>query len=81
MQDHVSTDKKSPHYLPPEITSNIGVTFNGKERKADVCEFCVSEGWIRVHTMRNGRPVLERGKILLTKLRGEVKVFNRAAVA
>lgn len=80
MYDHVSTNKKSPHYQPPEITSNLGVMFNGKERKADVCEFCVSEGWIRVHTMRNGHIRSERGKVLLTKLRGEVTVFDRAAV-
>lgn len=80
MHDRVSLDPKSPHYLPKEKTQNLGVKLNGVERKGDVYEFCVSEGWIRVQMMRGGKVISERGKILLTKLRGEVKVFDRRSV-
>ena len=75
--DHVSLDPKSPHYLPPSKTDNIGVKLNGKERKGDVHEFCVSEGWIRVQLKQGGRLRSERGKLILMKLRGEVKIFNK----
>lgn len=75
--DHVSLDPKSPHFLPSDKTDHIGVKLNGVERKPDVREFCVSEGWAKVQLMQNGRPRAERGKIMTIKLRGEVKIFDR----
>lgn len=80
MHDHVSIDPKSPHYLPPDKTRWIGVEFDGEDRKADVYEFCVTEGWILVHEMQGDMPRLEHGEIVLTKLHGEVKVFDMAAL-
>ena len=61
--DHVSLNPKSPYYLPPEKSANIGVKLDGKERNADVYEFCVSEGWIKIQLRQNGRVRTERGKL------------------
>ncbi len=69
--DHLSTDPRSPHYVASAFEQDIGIRFNGKERK-DVEEYSISEGWIRVAA---GKAVDRKGKPLLIKLKGQVEAY------
>ena len=65
LPDHLSIDAKSPFYNAAIFEFDIGIRFNGKERK-DVEEYCISESWIKVpagkaivdETQRQGRSLL-----------------------
>ena len=71
--DHLSADPRSPHHVAAVFEHDIGVRFNGVERR-DVEEFCVSQGWIKFAA----RKVLNRkGQPLLIQLKGRVEVFYR----
>lgn len=52
---------------------DIGVRFDGKER-ADVEEYCISEGWIKVPS---GKTLDRHGRPLLIKLKGAIEVYFR----
>jgi hypothetical protein len=69
--DRLSTDPRSPHHVPSVFERDIGIRFNGTER-ADVEEYCLSEGWIRVAA---GKARDRKGKPLLLKLKGKVEVY------
>lgn len=73
LPDHLSVDPKSPHYAAAVLEHEIGIRFNGKER-ADVEEYCLSEGWIKVPA---GRALDRRGQPLMIKLKGKVEAFYR----
>lgn len=73
LPDRLSTDPRSPHYVAALMEHDIGIRFNGKERR-DVEEYCVSEGWIKVAA---GKTVDRRGRPLLITLKGAVEVFYR----
>lgn len=73
LPDHLSVDPKSPHYAGAVLEHAIGIRFNGKER-ADVEEYCLSEGWIKVPA---GRALDRRGQPLMIKLKGRVEAFYR----
>lgn len=73
LPDHLSVDPKSPHYAPAVLEHEIGIRFNGKER-ADVEEYCLSEGWIKVPA---GRTLDRRGQPMMIKLKGKVEAFYR----
>lgn len=73
LPDHLSIDPRSPHYQASVFEHDIGIRFNGKER-ADVEEYCVSEGWIKVAA---GRSLDRKGRPLLIKLKGQVEAFYR----
>jgi len=73
LPDHLSIDPRSPHYQASVFEHDVGIRFNGKER-ADVEEYCVSEGWIKVAA---GRSLDRKGRPLLIKLKGEVEAFYR----
>lgn len=73
LPDHLSVDPKSPHYNAAVLEHDIGVRFNDHER-ADVEEYCLSEGWIKVAA---GRSLDRHGKPLLIKLKGRVEVYYR----
>jgi hypothetical protein len=61
LPDHLSIDAKSPFYNAAIFEFEIGIRFNGKERK-DVEEYCISESWIKVPAGkaldRKGNPLL-----------------------
>jgi hypothetical protein len=73
LPDRLSIDPRSPHYLAAVFEHDVGIRFNGKER-ADVEEYCVSEGWIRVPA---GKTVDRRGQPLMIKLKGKVEPFYK----
>ena len=55
------------------LAREIGISFNGKER-ADVVEYCISEGWIRVPA---GKSKDRKGQPLAIKLKGMVQAFYK----
>lgn len=77
LPDRLCVDVKSPFFDP--IYKRARVWLNGTERKGDVEEYCVSEGWIRARVFDgNGKFVLTDGGAYKTvKLEGEVRVELR----
>jgi hypothetical protein len=73
LPDHLSIDPKSPHYMAAIFVHDVGIRFNGKER-ADVEEYCISEGWVRVPA---GKTLDRKGNPLMIKLKGKVEAFYR----
>lgn len=73
LPDHLSIDPRSPHYDAAVFEHDIGILFNGKERR-DVEEYCVSEGWIKVPA---GRTLDRKGQPLMIKLKGKVEAFYK----
>jgi hypothetical protein len=73
LPDHLSVDPRSPHHVAAIFEHEIGIRFNGKER-ADVEEYCISEGWIKVPA---GRALDRKGHPLMIKLKGKVEAFYR----
>jgi hypothetical protein len=75
LPDRLCTNPRSPHYNEDVLKRDIGIRFDGKERK-DVDEYCVSEGWIRVAV---GKTVDRQGNPLTIKLNGKVEPYFRDA--
>jgi hypothetical protein len=75
LPDRLSTEPRSPHYLPEVIEHDVGIRFNDRERH-DVAEYCISEGWVRVPA---GKTVDRKGNPLMIKLKGKVEAFYRNA--
>ncbi len=73
LPDRLSTDPRSPHHIRDLMQRDIGLRFNGQER-ADVEEYCISEGWIKVPA---GKTLDRHGRPLLIKLKGAVEVYFR----
>ncbi|HEX9390378.1 MAG TPA: DUF3297 family protein [Usitatibacteraceae bacterium] len=73
LPDHLCADPRSPHYVAAVFEQDVGIRLNGKER-ADVEEYCISEGWVKVPA---GKAVDRHGKPLLIKLKGAVEAFYR----
>jgi hypothetical protein len=73
LPDRLSTNPRSPHYNEELLKRDIGVRFDGRERK-DVEEYCVSEGWIRVAV---GKTLDRHGNPLTIKLNGKVEPYIR----
>lgn len=71
--DRLAIDPSSEHFDKDALERGVGVRFKDRER-ADVEEYSVSEGWIRVQA---GRAVDRRGKPLTLKLNGPVEVWWR----
>jgi hypothetical protein len=71
--DRLSVDPRSPHHVAAIVEHDIGIRFNDLER-ADVEEYCISEGWVRVPA---GKARDRRGQPLLIKLKGKVEPFYR----
>ena len=71
LPDRLSINPKSPHYNEAILKRNVGIRFNGTEKK-NVEEYCVSEGWIRVAA---GKGVDRHGNPLLIKFNGTVEPF------
>lgn len=73
LPDRLSIDPSSKFFNRDVFQFDVGIQFNGKER-ADVEEYCVSEGWIKVPA---GRQVDRKGKPLLLTLKGKVEAFYK----
>ena len=73
LPDRLSTNPRSPHYDEALLKRDVGIRFDGKERK-DVDEYCVSEGWIRVAV---GKTVDRHGNPLTIMLKGKVEPYFR----
>lgn len=73
LPDRLSTDPRSPHHVAAVFEHDIGIRFNDRER-ADVAEYCISEGWVRVP---HGRTVDRKGNPVMLKLKGRVEAFYR----
>jgi hypothetical protein len=73
LPDRLSTNPRSPYYNETLLDRDIGIRFDGKERK-DVEEYCVSEGWIRVAA---GKARDRYGQPLTIMLRGKVEAYFR----
>ncbi len=73
LPDHLSIDARSPFYVASIFEHDIGIRFNGKDRK-DVEEYCISEGWVKVPA---GKALDRKGNPLLMKLKGKVEAFYR----
>jgi hypothetical protein len=69
--DRLSVNPNSAHYNEAILRRDIGIRFDGKERK-DVEEYCVSGGWIRVAV---GKTVDRKGNPLTIKLNGKVEPY------
>jgi len=77
LPDHLSVNPNSPHYNEDVLKRDIGIRFDGKERK-DVEEYCVSQGWIRVAV---GKTMDRHGNPLTIKLNGKVEPYFRDQAA
>ena len=73
LPDHLSVNPRSPHHVAAIFEHNIGIRLNDKER-ADVEEYCISEGWVKVAA---GKTVDRKGQPLLIKLKGKVEAFYK----
>jgi Protein of unknown function (DUF3297) len=73
LPDHLSVNPRSPHHVAAVFEHDVGIRLNDKER-ADVEEYCVSEGWVKVPA---GKTVDRKGQPLLIKLKGKVEAFYR----
>jgi hypothetical protein len=73
LPDHLSIDVRSPFYVESIFEYDIGIRFNGKDRK-DVEEYCISEGWVKVPA---GKALDRKGNPLLMKLKGKVEAYYR----
>jgi hypothetical protein len=73
LPDHLSIDPRSKHHIAAVFEHEIGIRLNDKER-ADVEEYCVSEGWVKVPA---GKTLDRKGQPLLIKLKGKVEAFYR----
>ena len=73
LPDQLSTDVRSKHHVKAIFEHNVGILFNEKER-VDVEEYCISEGWIKVHV---GKKVDRKGFPLTIKLKGKVEPFYK----
>ena len=73
LPDHLSADARSPYHVAAVFEHDVGIRFNDKER-ADVEEYCISEGWVKVPA---GKTVDRKGYPLLIKLKGKVEVYYK----
>ncbi len=73
LPDRLSIDTRSPHHDAAVFEHGIGIRLNDKER-IDVCEYCISEGWVKVPA---GKTLDRQGQPLLIKLKGRVEAFYK----
>jgi hypothetical protein len=71
--DRLCTEEKSPFYDGYILSFGVGIRFNGKDR-ADVVEYCISEGWIRACIPGSKD---RRGNPLAVKIAGIVEPYLR----
>lgn len=73
LPDRLSIEPRSPYFVADVFKHDIGILFNGKERR-DVEEYCISEGWIKVPA---GKTLDRKGNPLMLTLKGKVESFYK----
>lgn len=71
LPDRLATDPASAFHDAELLKRDIGIRIDGKQR-ADVEEYCISEGWVRVPV---GRARDRRGNLMTVKLNGKVEAY------
>ena len=69
--DHLSVNPRSPHFNAELLQRGVGIRFKG-ERRTNVEEYSISEGWVRVQA---GKTTDRRGNPLTLKLTGPVEAW------
>jgi hypothetical protein len=69
--DRLAVHPASPHFDADALQRGVGIRFRGKQR-ADIEEYSISEGWVRVQA---GKTMDRKGRPLLIKLTGEVEAW------
>jgi hypothetical protein len=69
--DRLSLDPRSDYYDEALLSRGVGITFNG-QKKTNVIEYSISEGWIRVAA---GRSRDRFGQPMTIKLNGTVEPY------
>ena len=69
--DRLSTNPRSPHFDMEVLQRGIGIRFKGQKR-TDVEEYSISEGWIRVAA---GKSKDRFGQPMTIKLKGQVEPY------
>ncbi|MEO9601147.1 DUF3297 family protein [Parasphingorhabdus sp.] len=69
--DRLAINPRSPHYGGELLSRGIGINFRG-DRKHNIEEYCVSEGWVKVQA---GKTMDRKGNPLLIKLNGAVEAW------
>ncbi|GGE95111.1 DUF3297 family protein [Sphingomonas prati] len=75
--DRLSTNPKSPFFIPEHLQRGVGIVFNGVE-KTNVDEYCISEGWVK---MAVGRTLDRKGNPMTITLKGKVEPYYRDTAA
>ena len=73
LPDRLSVDARSPHHVAAVFAHDIGIRLNDKEH-LNVEEYCISEGWVKVHASKT---LDRKGQPLLIKLKGKVEAFYK----
>lgn len=69
--DRLAIHPRSKFYGGEMLGRGIGINFRG-ERKHNIEEYCVSEGWVKVQA---GKTLDRKGNPLLIKLNGDVEAW------
>lgn len=69
--DHLAINPRSKFYGGEILERGIGINFRG-QRKHNIEEYCVSEGWVKVQA---GKTLDRKGNPLLIKLNGDVEAW------
>ena len=69
--DRLAANQTSPYFDEALLRRGVGIRFKGQRRR-DVEEYCVSEGWVRVQV---GRKMDRNGQPLTIKLIGPVEAW------
>jgi len=69
--DRLAINPKSPHFSMDVLQRGIGIRFKGVVR-ANVEEYSISEGWVRVQA---GKTMDRKGQPLTIKLNGPVEAW------
>ena len=74
--DRLCIDPASTFHNAALLERGVGIRFNGTE-KNNVVEYCISEGWVRVHA---GKALDRKGNPLSVMLKGAVEVYFKDEV-
>lgn len=80
LPNRMSTDRGSPYF--DDRYKHVDVWLDGVQRRSDVHEYCISEGWILVRKRSaQGKHIVENGQFVVTKLSGTVEARWKPAKA
>ena len=73
--DRLSVDSSSPYF--DTCFKRVGVRVDGEERRGDVQEYCVSEGWalVRERNVLGKFKIDEKGQYVLKRMFGKIVAY------